>query len=86
MITMIALTSDKLTPISAGFPMKDAVRLGPEWPTAKQITSLQGLAPPKNIVQDHTSQYGAMKRVGACQGPLYPHLSAIVYRPVQVVA
>jgi hypothetical protein len=87
-ITMITLTLDKVTPVKAGFSVKDPVHQGPEWSTPNQITHPEGLTPRplRKAVQGHEGLYSVTGWGSACQEALYPHLSITVHSTVQVIA
>jgi hypothetical protein len=84
-ITMITLTSDKLTPIKVGFSIKDLVHQGPGWPMPRKIVHPRGFTPPGKAVKGRTILYSATGWDDSCQKALYPHLSARLRRPVYVV-
>jgi hypothetical protein len=83
---MITLTLDKIAPVKAGFSIKDLVHQGPRQSTLRQIVRPEGFAPSRKEVQGYADLYSRMGRDETSQEALYPHLSAIVHRPVQVAA
>jgi hypothetical protein len=85
-IAMFTLTSNKLTLIRARFSIKDPIHQRLERSTPKQIICPRGFAPLRKAAQRRASLYCATWQDNACQKALYPHLSAIVHRPVQVAA
>jgi hypothetical protein len=50
MITMSTLTSDKLTSIKAGFPMKNLVHQGPGGPHQSGLLVLGAYTGPQNVM------------------------------------
>jgi hypothetical protein len=69
---MITLTLDKLTPIKAGFSVKDPVYQGPEQSTPRQIVCPRGFTPLKKAVQGRAGLYsvtGQRRDLSGCPIP-----------------
>jgi hypothetical protein len=79
---MITLTSDKHAIVKANFSIEDSVHQGHEQSTPCQETHLGGFAPLRKVIRNIIGMCGAMGQSSASQKAIYPHLAAIVRRPV----